>query len=64
MEKALSEITRREWILYEWLEVGNLGEERGFIMGSERTPDEALEAANEWDFLQSVKDGSEEEVSE
>jgi hypothetical protein len=55
--KKLSEITRKEWIMFAWLEACEFGEERSFIRGNERTPEEALQAAEEWDFLQSVKDG-------
>ena len=54
MEKKLSEITRKEWIVYQWLEVDNFGSDRTFIKGQNRTPDEALQAAEEWEFLQSI----------
>jgi len=57
MEKPLSEITRKEWILYQWLETTRMGiDERCFLRGQERTPDEAMEVAEEWDFLESVKE--------
>jgi hypothetical protein len=57
MEKQLSDITQKEWIMYQWLETTRMGEEeRRFIQGQERTPDEAMEAAEEWDFLESVKE--------
>ena len=60
MEKSLSEITRKEWIIWQWFDVGEMGmQERNFIRGLERSPDEALEAAEEWDFLQSVKEEDE-----
>ena len=55
MEKALSGITRKEWIIYQWLEITQMGdEERIFLKGQNHTPDEALQAAEEWEFLQSI----------
>jgi hypothetical protein len=57
MKKTLSEITRKEWIIWHWIEVDEFGvPERNFECGPERTPTEAVQAAEEWDFLQSVKD--------
>lgn len=56
-EKKLSEITGKDWIIWQWFEVdGVFGEtERRFTRGMQRTPTEALQAAQEWDFLESVK---------
>jgi hypothetical protein len=65
IEKTLSEITRKEWILYQWIEATQFGDtERYFLRGQERTPDEALNAAQEWDFLESVKNEDEQETTE
>ena len=50
MRKKLSEITRQEWIAYQWIESTVMGdEERTFESGFKRTPDEAMEAAYNWD---------------
>ncbi|MFH2074906.1 MAG: hypothetical protein ABIJ57_06095 [Pseudomonadota bacterium] len=52
MEKALSEITRSEWIVFQWIEIpptmGDDGE-RTFRDTGKRTPAEALQAVDEWD---------------
>lgn len=50
MEKRLSEITRSEWIAFDWLETaaGN-DEERTFIRNFRRTPNEAAQARDDWD---------------
>lgn len=51
MEKELSQITRAEWIAFRWVEaqqaMGN--DERIFISDGKRTPDEAAQAAEDWD---------------
>lgn len=58
--KGLSKITRKEYIIYQWEEVTSMGdEERFFIKLGERTPDEAAEATDNWDILQSVKNETE-----
>ena len=52
MEKALSQITRSEWIVFEWIEAPRAmgDEERIFMAGGKRTPTEAAQAAEEWDM--------------
>jgi len=54
MEKKLSEITRSEWIVFQWVEdLGTMGdgnEERVFTAINKRTPAEAAQAAEEWDM--------------
>jgi len=56
MEKQLSEITRKEWIMYQWLETGAMDEKgRMFIRGPRKTPAESFEAAEEWDFLEAIE---------
>lgn len=54
-EKKLSEITRKDWILYQWIDDDTFGVERILFRGRQRTPTEALQAAQEWEFLESVK---------
>ena len=51
MEKKLSEITRSEWITFRWIEAGQAmgDDERTFISDGKRTPDEAAQAAEDWD---------------
>lgn len=53
MEKKLSEITRSEWVAFRWIEARQAmggDEERFFISDGKRTPDEAAQAAEEWDM--------------
>lgn len=52
MEKKLSEITRAEWIAFRWIEAPQAmgDEEREFRTDGKRTPDEAVQAAEEWDM--------------
>ena len=53
MIKALSEITRSEWIAIRWIEVTEMGDpERMFIEVQKRTPDEAAKAKNDWDLTE------------
>jgi len=53
MEKALSEISREEWVKFRWVEVapvmGDGEDERMFETRGARTPDEAYQAMMEWD---------------
>ena len=51
MEKNLSDITRAEWIAYRWVEEPQAmgSDERIFMTDGKRTPDEAAEAAEDWD---------------
>lgn len=52
MRKTLSEITRAEWVVYQWEETTAMGDdERTFEQSGRRTPDEALQAAEEWDVM-------------
>ena len=51
MRKKLSEITRPEWIAIRWIEDSQMGdEERTFADDGKRTPDEAAQAKNDYDF--------------
>lgn len=50
MEKKLSEITRTEWIKYQWVDITQMGdEERIMLQGFLRTPNEAYQALEEWE---------------
>ena len=52
MEKPLSQITRTEWIKYQWIDVTQMGDsERTMLQGFLRTPDEAYQAIEEWDVV-------------
>lgn len=50
--KVLSQITRSEWIAFQWIEAPrSMGDEdRTFIADGKRTPTEAAQAAEEWDM--------------
>jgi len=49
MTKFLTEITREEWICFNWLEATEMGSERTFMSVGRRTPDEAAQARDDWD---------------
>ena len=52
MIKALSSISRQEWIAFRWIEIPPVmgdDDERSFRSDGKRTPDEALQAMEEWD---------------
>ena len=51
MEKNLSDITREEWIALNWMEAeASMGDsDRTFMAMGKRTPDEAAQAAEDWD---------------
>ena len=50
MEKPLSEISRTEWIKYQWNDVTQMGDpERMMQQGFLRTPDESYQAMEEWE---------------
>ncbi len=52
MEKKLSEISRSEWIVFQWIEAPPAmgDEDRTFSADGKRTPTEAAQAAEEWDM--------------
>lgn len=51
MDKPLSQITRNEWIAFQWRDATQMGDaERMMEMGFARTPDEAMQAMEEWDL--------------
>jgi hypothetical protein len=50
MNKDLKDITREEWIKYQWMEDNVMGVPgRIFQRGYLRTPDEAYQAMIDWD---------------
>lgn len=50
MEKGLSQITREEWVTYQWIDVTQMGdEERIFMRHYKRTPDEMAQAMMDWE---------------
>lgn len=50
MKKKLSEIIRTEWIAFNWLEITEMGDDdRIFMVNHRRTPEEAMQAMNDWD---------------
>ena len=50
IEKKLSELNRWEWSLWQWHEVTEVvNDERHFVRGYRRTPQETVAAAAEWD---------------
>ena len=50
MQKKLSEITRSEWIAFNWVDTTEMGDtERMFERGFGRTPNEAAQAMEDWD---------------
>jgi len=53
IEKSLSEITRKEWIQYRWIDVTQMGDPgRIMLRGFKHTPEEAFEAMNQYDLVQ------------
>lgn len=55
--KAISDITRKDWICFQWNECTELGDDdRMFFRGQRRMPDEAAQAAEEWDYTADDRD--------
>lgn len=51
--KSISEITRAEWILYQWTDVTLFSQaERTYCRGAQRPIEESIHAAQEWDTYQ------------
>lgn len=52
--KSLTDITRQEWIAFRWIEIpptmDDSDDERQFRSVGRRTPEEALQAMEEWDI--------------
>jgi hypothetical protein len=49
--KKLSEITRKEWIAYEWIKVTGFQEQPVYTRGLKRTAKDAAKAAADWDRM-------------
>jgi len=67
IEKALEQITRKEWIAYRWAEIPpTMGDddERMFRTVGRRSPDEAYQAMMEWDETAEARDCGEGEPNE
>ena len=59
MEKNLTEISRDEWIAFRWVEIPpSMGDddERMFRPAGRRTPDEALQAMEEWEVTAEARE--------
>ena len=48
-DKKLSDITRAEWICSHWMECTPGDDDRIFKRSYNRTPEEAAQAADDWD---------------
>lgn len=54
--KALSNITRSAWVFYHWDDCTEFGDsDRMMIRTYRRTPDEAAQAADDWDALEEAR---------
>jgi hypothetical protein len=50
MRKKLLEITRSEWISFVWVDDSAMGDDERYLKTeSRRTPEEACQAAMDWD---------------
>ena len=51
MEKKLSDITRSEWVAFDWVEIDQSFDDndRVFMAETRRTPNEAAQAVLDWD---------------
>ena len=50
IEKNLSDITRTDWVAFHWAEREEFGQnDRVFMRVARRAPDEAAQAAEDWD---------------
>jgi predicted RecB family nuclease len=50
MEKKLSDITREEWITFQWVDITEMGDsERIMLQRFQRTPDEMMQAMEDWE---------------
>ena len=59
MIKTLSGISRQEWIAFRWVEIPPVmgdDDERSFRSDGRRTPDEAMQAMEEWDMTAEERD--------
>jgi hypothetical protein len=57
LAKGLREITRTEWIKYRWIDVTEMGDEdRMLTQGPPRTPDEMVQAMNDWEETEEFRE--------
>jgi hypothetical protein len=59
MIKALTDISREEWIAFRWVEIPpTMGDddERSFRSDGRRTPDEAYQAMEEWEMTAEARE--------
>jgi hypothetical protein len=57
LAKGLREITRTEWIKYRWIDVTEMGyEDRMLTQGPPRTPDEMVQAMNDWEETEEFRE--------
>ena len=58
MKKPLSDITREQWIAFDWVEVPASFDtvERVFEADQRRTPNEACQAAMDWDSTEQERE--------
>ena len=60
MEKELSQITRKEWVAYRWIEIpptmDDSDDDRVFRSAGRRSPDEAYQALEEWEVTAEDRD--------
>ena len=55
MKKALSQITRKEWVAFRWIETTEFGDiERMFMVDGDRTPEEAMVALEQWETMKMI----------
>jgi len=59
--KKLSEITKKEWVRFNWIEVDAVDGERIMGKGLQRTPEEAMGAVMQWEETEEYFDNDEKE---
>lgn len=58
MEKQLIDITRAEWIAFNWIDVTQMGDQgKVLISGRRRTPDERMQAMIDWGETEEIRKG-------
>ena len=54
--RPISEITRDEWIAFQWYDITRVGDpEARFVRGYDRDPADAWQRGQEWDNLQEAR---------
>jgi hypothetical protein len=63
--KKLSEITKKEWVKFNWIDVTEAGDqERVMLKSLQRTPEEAMGAVMQWEETEEYFIDEEEKESE